>query len=88
MGRIIRTLYKLKDIEIEYDKLANYMHEKKYLLDKCYLEPLGWDRFIFKNFETDERICIKFCSTPRGIIIIDVNEAEPIENTWVQNGIL
>ena len=77
MGRTIKTLYKLKDIEIEYDKLANYLHNKKYLLDKCYFIALDWNRFIFKNYETNERICIKFCSTPRGIIIVDVMEAEP-----------
>lgn len=77
MNRIIKALNKLKDIEIEYDRLADYLHNRKYLLDKCYLVALEWNKFIFKNYETKERICIEFCDTPRGIIIADVRELEP-----------
>lgn len=88
MNRIIKTLNKLQGIDIEFPRLANYMHDRKYLLDDVYSDPVGWDRFTFKNFETNERISVKFCSTRRGITIIDVEEAEHECFQGVQNGIL
>lgn len=90
MNRIIKTLNKLQGIDIEYHRLADYMHDKKYLLDKVYFDPTGKTRFVFKNFETTERISVEFQSMRRGteIIIIDVTKAEHECFQGVQNGIL